>query len=192
MNTISLRPSRELLKRTTTRCPVCRLAVPGEVWREGVRPAQVFLRRVCPEHGGSSACLASDARFYWLAKGDEANGCCQAGIGERGARSDLEDPTSPSLVTRLSSPSACCTAEGTTAGTLGRNADGRGEGPFETLSARLMPSRSPISSAGSRTSSRARAAWRSSNSPAASRRCIRSSSSYWRGRRRIRRSTTSW
>ena len=108
MTTISLRPSRELLKHTTTRCPVCRRAVPGEVWREGVRPAQVFLRRVCPEHGESSACLASDARFYWLAKGSEANACCSGG--------------------------SCCTAEGTATGTLGRNAAGHGEGPFDTLS----------------------------------------------------------
>ena len=91
MTAISLRPARELIKRTTTRCPVCRRAVPGEVWREGVRPAQVFLRRVCPEHGESSACLATDARFYWLAKGSEANACCQTGSGERGARSEPAD-----------------------------------------------------------------------------------------------------
>ena len=108
MNTIALKPSRELLKRTTTRCPVCRKEVPGEVWREGVRPAQVQLRRICPEHGESSTCLASDARFYWLAKGAGEGSCCNGG--------------------------ACCTAEGGESGTLGRNAAGRAGDPFETLS----------------------------------------------------------
>lgn len=115
VTSIALRPSRELLKRTTTRCPVCHRAVPGEVWREGVRPAQVFLRRTCPDHGDSSACLASDARFYWLAKGREANACCAGG-------------------TEAASASACCNAEGMTAGSLGRNAAGHGKSPFETLS----------------------------------------------------------
>lgn len=107
VTSIALRPARELLKRTTTRCPVCRRSVPGEVWREGVRPAKVFLRRVCPDHGESSACLASDARFYWLSQGDKANACCP-GSGEAGT-------TAP-------------------CGSLGRNAAGHGDAPFETLS----------------------------------------------------------
>ena len=91
MSTITLRPRRELLKRTTTRCPVCRLAVPGEVWREGIRPARVILRRTCPTHGPAEAVLATDARFYWLAQGDPENansngtngGCC---VGRWGGR----------------------------------------------------------------------------------------------------------
>ncbi len=103
MSAITLRPSRELLKRTTTRCPVCRLALPGEVWREGIRPARVILRRTCPTHGPAEAVLATDARFYWLAQGDPKNansngpdlGCCGG---------------------------ACHSADGTATGTLGRNA----------------------------------------------------------------------
>lgn len=93
---VSLRPARQLLKRTTTRCPVCRMAIPGEVWREGVRPSRVVLRRHCPNHGAAEAILASDARFYWLAQGDRGNGGCCGG--------------------------ACQAADGPATGTLGRNA----------------------------------------------------------------------
>ena len=108
MSSIALKPARELIKRTTTRCPGCRMEVPGEVWRVGGRPARVELRRVCPQHGESTACLASDARFYWLAKGAGEGDCCDGG--------------------------RCCTAEGGDSGTLGRNAEGRAGNPFETLS----------------------------------------------------------
>src|SRR6185436_1491825 len=58
---------RELLKRTTSRCPVCHASCPAEVWRVNARgggAAQVFLQRTCPLHGEASACIASDARFY--------------------------------------------------------------------------------------------------------------------------------
>ncbi|MFO1459106.1 MAG: radical SAM protein [Verrucomicrobiota bacterium] len=107
---LRIRPVRELLKSTTTRCPKCLRPVPGEVWREGAGPARVMLYRTCPEHGSSSSCLASDARFYWLARGSGSDSCCGS-----------------------SSP-GCCTAEGTASGTLGRNAAGHGDAPFETLS----------------------------------------------------------
>lgn len=102
--------SKELLKRTTSRCPVCHAPCPAEVWRSGGRPAKVFLRRTCPEHGAASICIASDARFYWLAKGNptNANGSCGSG-------------------------SACCAADDSVAGTLGKNAAGQGDAPFETL-----------------------------------------------------------
>ena len=69
---------------------------------------KVFMKRRCIAHGEFSACIASDARFYWLAQGKEENRCCPGG--------------------------ACCTVEGKTAGTLGRNAEGRGTNPIETLS----------------------------------------------------------
>ena len=108
MPPISLRPSRERLKQTTTRCPTCRQPVPGEVWREGAAPARVMLHRHCPDHGPSSACLATDARFYWLSRGSQSGGCCGAGTS--------------------------CNAEGVESGSLGRNAQGRGDGPFEMLS----------------------------------------------------------
>lgn len=66
---------RELLKRTTSRCPVCHRDCPAEVWKVGGHPAKVWLSRTCPEHGVHDECLASDARFHWLATGDPANAC---------------------------------------------------------------------------------------------------------------------
>jgi uncharacterized radical SAM superfamily Fe-S cluster-containing enzyme len=66
----------KLLKRTTSRCPVCHVPCPAEVWRTGGIPSKVYLKRTCPEHGEASVCIASDARFYWLAKGKDANACC--------------------------------------------------------------------------------------------------------------------
>ncbi len=90
--------TESLLKRTTSRCPVCNAAVPGEVWKvNDGKHARVFLRRVCPEHGRAEACIASDARFYWLAQGKPENQCC-GGV--------------------------CHAAEGDATGTLGRNAEG--------------------------------------------------------------------
>jgi len=97
--------TESLLKRTTSRCPVCHASVPAEVWKvsegnggESAAPAaRVFLRRTCPEHGFAEACIASDARFYWLAQGDPQNQCCGG---------------------------SCKAAEGDGEGTLGRNAAG--------------------------------------------------------------------
>ena len=86
----------KLLKRTTSRCPICRLPCPAEVWRTGSVPAKVFLKRTCPEHGEASVCIASDARFYWLSHGKEQNACCGG--------------------------QACRASDGAAAGTLGRNA----------------------------------------------------------------------
>ncbi|HEY0550152.1 MAG TPA: radical SAM protein [Verrucomicrobiae bacterium] len=103
--------SEELLKRTTSRCPVCHAACPAEVWRVNGAPAKVFLKRTCADHGQHSVCIASDARFYWLAKGSPGNACCGSG-----------------------STRDCCSANGEAAGTLGRNADGHGDAPFEKLS----------------------------------------------------------
>jgi uncharacterized radical SAM superfamily Fe-S cluster-containing enzyme len=112
-----------LLKRTTSRCPVCFSACPAEVWTSVEEPARVFLQRTCPAHGEVSVCIASDARFYWLAKGKPEN--------ERGCCSDLH----PTSVKPDELPGqACCAASGDRAGTLGRNAGGRGDGPFEKLS----------------------------------------------------------
>ncbi len=91
----------ELLKRTTSRCPVCHAPCPAEVWRTGGIPSKVLLKRTCPTHGEASVCIASDARFYWLAKGKDANGAC----------------CSPNLSTN-----SCCSADGSNPGTLGRNA----------------------------------------------------------------------
>ncbi len=98
-----------LLKRTTSRCPVCHAACPAEVWKTGGIPAKVLLRRTCREHGVQEACIASDARFYWLSRGRDENACSAQG--------------------------SCCSAEGSNAGTLGRNADpGEALGIQEKLS----------------------------------------------------------
>lgn len=94
-----------LLKRTTSRCPQCHAPCPATVEQVD---GKVFLKRRCIAHGEFSACIASDARFYWLAQGKEENRCCSGG--------------------------ACCDATGRDAGTLGRNAAGRGKDPIETLS----------------------------------------------------------
>src|SRR5437868_4875420 len=112
MNTFATAPFKiadELLKRTTSRCPMCHAPCPGEVWRTGGIPSKVFLKRTCPEHGEASVCIASDARFYWLAKGRAENDPC--------------------------GPGACCSADGSNPGTLGRNADPGGAlGVMEKLS----------------------------------------------------------
>ena len=104
-------PTGQLLKRTLSRCPVCQAECPAEVVRVAGEPAQIFLNRTCPHHGMFSACLASDARFYWLAQGNPANAACDCAPG-----------------------SACRASDAAPAGTLGRNAPGRGNAPFETLS----------------------------------------------------------
>jgi hypothetical protein len=95
---VTFKLTDELLKRTMSRCPVCHTTCPAEVWRTDGIPSKVLLKRNCPEHGEASVCIASDARFYWLAKGKSENDC---GCG----------------------PGACCSADGTNVGTLGRNAD---------------------------------------------------------------------
>lgn len=90
---------KETLKRTTSRCPQCQLPAPAEVWKTKGSPAKVFLTRSCTEHGETTACISSDARFYWLAKGDPSNSC---------------------------GPSCACSSDPTgITGTLGRNADAK-------------------------------------------------------------------
>jgi hypothetical protein len=80
------------------------------MWKTAEQPPRVFLRRTCAVHGEFNVCISSDARFYWLAKGNPANaGTCCSGT-------------------------ACCAADQTPAGAIGRNARGRGDEPFETLS----------------------------------------------------------
>jgi len=100
----------ELLKRTQSRCPVCWAPCPAEVWRTGGVPSQVYLKRQCAEHGEASVCIASDARFYWLAQGNRGqDGNCGTG--------------------------SCCSADHSSRGTLGRNAEpGAALGVMEKLS----------------------------------------------------------
>lgn len=102
------------LKTTTSRCPTCRTHVPAEVLRLGDGHGRVILRRLCPTHGESSICLASDARFYWLSRGasqsENDDGACGCG------------------------PAACRSSDGSIAGTLGRNARLPPRPNFEQLS----------------------------------------------------------
>lgn len=108
--TTTFRLTDELLKRTTSRCTICHAPCPAEVWRTGGIPSKVLLKRTCAEHGEMSVCIASDARFYWLARGKNENAC---GCG----------------------PGQCCSADGTNVGTLGRNANPNGAlGVMEKLS----------------------------------------------------------
>src|SRR5208283_4669808 len=95
----SLTLKDKLLKRTQSRCPVCQAACPAEVWRTGDIPSRVLLKRTCAEHGEVSVCIASDARFYWLAQGKAENAGCCSGSG------------------------TCCSAAGSNPGSLGRNAN---------------------------------------------------------------------
>jgi uncharacterized radical SAM superfamily Fe-S cluster-containing enzyme len=125
----------ELLKRTTSRCPVCHAACPAEVWRLGGVPSKVILKCTCVEHGELTVCIASDARFYWLAKGNpkSARGCngCDGEDGSRAEQECLEISKQPQ---DPSPPATCCCAEGSNIGTLGRNADpGEALGVMEKL-----------------------------------------------------------
>jgi uncharacterized radical SAM superfamily Fe-S cluster-containing enzyme len=110
-----------LLKRTRSRCPVCKLPCPAEVWLIFGSPDKVFLKRDCEQHGETSICIASDARFYWLACGKPEN-------------AELPHSNVPGLSFGSSDSQVCCAASGCPAGTLGRNAEGRGRAPFEKLS----------------------------------------------------------
>src|SRR3954451_19688550 len=79
-----------LLKRTRSRCPVCHVSAPAEVWRRSDGKTQtVWLRRRCPEHGPAENCISSDARFYWLAQGDPRNGGWASSRGAGGAEGTL-------------------------------------------------------------------------------------------------------
>ncbi len=101
---------KETLKKTISRCPVCKLPAPAEVWKTKGSPAKVYLSRKCEQHGESTACISSDARFYWLAKGDPANACGEgcacssdpAGLsGTLGRNADATDPSVEILSTCL-------------------------------------------------------------------------------------------
>ncbi|EEF62415.1 radical SAM protein [Pedosphaera parvula] len=118
--------AEELLKRTTSRCPKCHASCPAEVWRVAGSPQKVFLKRTCPDHGEASVCIASDARFYWLAQGKPENACCAGG----NCSSASSVPANSELLKSM----AFSAADYSVAGTLGRNAAGRGDAPFEKLS----------------------------------------------------------
>ena len=106
------------LKTTTSRCPICHLPCPATISLESEGP-RVLLTRTCPQHGSTSGCIASDSRFYWLAKGHPKNADC---CGKSGEEESLENQM------------ACCAADPSANGLLGRNAHRDEHSPFETLS----------------------------------------------------------
>ncbi len=72
--------SETVLKDTISRCPVCRKQKPAQVikvTKNGVE--QVIMRRTCQCHGTHDFVISSDARFYWLAKGNPINSSCGCG-----------------------------------------------------------------------------------------------------------------
>lgn len=98
---MSLLSLKETLKHTLTRCPSCHHDVPGEVWKTTGTPAKVYLSRTCPDHGETTVCISSDARFYWLAQGNPSNSCgagcaCSAGGGIDGTLGKNAHPTDSS------------------------------------------------------------------------------------------------
>ena len=74
-------------------------------------------------------CIASDARFYWLAQGRPENSCCGSSPASKRFTLPALPPVPPAQ-----RGLAYSAANSAPAGTLGRNAEGRGEGPFEKLS----------------------------------------------------------
>ena len=84
----------------------------------GMSP-KVFLKRSCVQHGDASVCIASDARFYWLAQGKPRNACACNGP----ATAPQLTPAGTPPGAPLPSAYACCASDGSPAGTLGRNAD---------------------------------------------------------------------
>lgn len=82
--------SETLLKRTTSRCPICNQSAPAEVWRRSSEGKEtVWLRRRCAEHEAAETCISSDARFYWLAQGSSENCCACPSAGSDGHHGTL-------------------------------------------------------------------------------------------------------
>ncbi len=81
MNSLKIiEPIETILKKTISRCPVCRKDKPAEVIKvikDGRE--QIIMRRHCPCHGTHDFTIASDARFYWLAQGNPKNSSCGCG-----------------------------------------------------------------------------------------------------------------
>jgi 7,8-dihydro-6-hydroxymethylpterin dimethyltransferase len=71
-----------VIKRTTSKCSVCRKLVPGTVVSvpDGDKE-KVVMRRNCPDHGLQSFVIASDSRFYWHSAGHPSNAGCGDGCG---------------------------------------------------------------------------------------------------------------
>src|SRR5258708_6578652 len=115
--------SDKLLKRTTSRCPICHAPCPAEVWRTGGISSKVFLKRTCLLHGEASVCIASDSRFYWLAQGKPGNACGCNGPASSSPLPSLSREANKHNEAGTVPGYACCASNGAPAGTLGRNAE---------------------------------------------------------------------
>jgi len=67
------------LKSTTTFCSQCREKVPADVVQ--TEASEIWLHKNCPSCGEQSVKISSDARFYWLSKGQEINDCSDGSCG---------------------------------------------------------------------------------------------------------------
>ncbi len=98
------------LKETRSRCPECQTDVPARVWKTGESPAKVYLTRTCPEHGSATACISSDARFYWLSTGKESNSCgagCACSADPSGLTGTLGKNAYPDAIDTVETLSTC-------------------------------------------------------------------------------------
>ena len=80
-----------LLKQTKTRCTTCHARIDGRVVKQD---GQVYLERMCLEHGFESVCISSDARFYYDSRG--------AGYGTDWGCDESDDATSENPFDTLS------------------------------------------------------------------------------------------
>lgn len=103
--------TENLLKQTTSRCLECGVKCPADVVEVvDAESSKIIMRRECPCHGEQERVISSDSRYYWLAKGNDANRSCGKG-------------------------SSCCSVSGDKSGTLGSNAlDEAKRGSIEQLS----------------------------------------------------------
>ncbi|MCX5661003.1 MAG: radical SAM protein [Planctomycetota bacterium] len=101
--------TREILKATSSLCPVCLGHVPAEVYAVG---PQVFLGKTCPEHGHFESLISSDRRFYHLSRGagsgdsgsTDTAACCGGGACDSGAGAAAASPPRASLSLNVLQP----------------------------------------------------------------------------------------
>ncbi|MFT5121443.1 MAG: putative radical SAM superfamily Fe-S cluster-containing enzyme [Candidatus Omnitrophota bacterium] len=99
------------LKTTRSRGLDCQVDCPGTVWKTettDTSPSQVFLSRTCPEHGEHTVCISSDARFYWLAKGNsDCGNACACAADPAGATGTLGRNATVSETDTIETISTC-------------------------------------------------------------------------------------
>lgn len=80
MSILRIQSVETVLKKTVSRCPVCRSQSPAEVLKVTQDGREkIVMRRYCPSHGTHDFVIAADARFYWLAQGNPINRSCGCG-----------------------------------------------------------------------------------------------------------------